>query len=154
MPFFYNISGAVTGGQLECSHQSTWPGIENTNLEIFPKEQNQSPLFGSSSLSAKTGIGGIFHFQSSFTFSTLFDLSQIRLCGEDHLSIPIYTSCGGERTMKSERKEAKAKSTKNLKCDKEMWKRQKIVWYLSARNGRWTAKFKSEKCKKSKQSSK
>ena len=49
--------------------------------------------------------------------------------------------------MKSERKEAKAKSTKNLKCDKEMWKRQKLfdIWVPGMEDEQRNSKVKSAK---------
>ena len=48
------------------------------------------------------------------------------------------------------KKEAKGEKIQKLKIQEGNVKKDKnFVWYLSVSNGRWTAKFKSEKWKKS-----
>ena len=127
MPFFfYNISGAVDVG-------ATWLFI---SIDLIWNREHQFRNFPQSA-KPKSNIWVLIPFsqnieeysisESSFTFSTLFDLSQIRLCGEDHLSIPIYTSCGRGRTIKKVKKRGKSKNnTKKLKYNEEMWKGQKF----------------------------
>ena len=111
-------------------YQELWLG-DNLNVHVNWLDLAKGRPIKKFSSKSKTNISDRISFsqnieeysisESSFTFSTLFDLSQIRLCGEDHLSIPIYTSCGRGRTMKSEKKRQKKKNTKKLKYNnKEM----------------------------------
>ena len=148
MPFFYNISGAVTGGQLECSCQLTWPGKGKTNLEIFLKEQNK--YLGPYLFQPKHWR--IFHFRKFFYFLDTVRSQPNPALRRGSLIHPYLHVVWSRTNNEKWKKEAKAKKYEKFKIQQgNVKKAKKLVWYLSVRNGRWTTKFESEKCKKWKQ---